>query len=238
MTLDVDERETDPAAPGYGKVGLTGAVLLACLLAAAFGYLADRVAKGDTLAFDQSVLAATMTDGHPLGPAWLQEAGRDVTALGSFSVLGLVTVATVGYLLLVRRRGQAWLMAVAVLGGVGLSSVLKLSFDRPRPDIHGAVRVFTSSFPSGHATVSTVTFLTLGAMLANFGTDRRSKIYVMGVACFLTIVVGLSRLYLGLHYVTDVASGWCVGGAWAILCWAAARHLPRRAYLRGAVTPP
>jgi undecaprenyl-diphosphatase len=119
-------------------------------------------------------------------------------------------------------------MVVAVLGGEILSTILKMAFDRPRPDIPHAARVFTASFPSGHAMLSAVTFLTLGALLTRVNADQRVKTYFMALAVFLTVIVGLSRIYLGVHYPTDVLAGWCVGAAWAILCWSGAYWLQQQ----------
>lgn len=185
--------------------------------------------EGDLVRFDTAVLMAFRTVGNdPIGPAWLQETGRDVTALGSFASLGFLFAATVGYLLLIRRRGLALLMTVAVIGGVALSMALKLGFDRPRPDIPHAARVFTASFPSGHATLSAITFLTLGALLTRATPDRRIRTYVMMLAVILTVAVGISRVYLAVHYPSDVLAGWCIGCAWAALCWTIGLRLQQR----------
>ena len=149
--------------------------------------------------------------------------------MGSLSFLGFLVVAALGYLLLIRKRHLAILMAVSVLGGEIIGTVLKIGFHRPRPELvaHGA-RVFTASFPSGHAMLSAVTFLTIGALLTRVHADRRVKIYFMALAVLLTVAVGLSRVYLGVHYPTDVLAGWCLGAAWAALCWVAALWLQAR----------
>jgi undecaprenyl-diphosphatase len=196
-----------------------------------FGLLAEEVLEGDTSGFDRVVLMALRSGGNPsdpIGPAWLEEMGRDVTALGSFAFLGFVSVAAVGYLLIARRRSFALLVAAAVLGGELISTALKMGFDRPRPDIPHAARVFTASFPSGHAMLAAITFLTLGALLARAQTDPRLKAYFVSISVFLTIVVGLSRIYLGVHYPSDVLAGWCIGSAWALLCWSVALWLEQR----------
>jgi undecaprenyl-diphosphatase len=151
-----------------------------------------------------------------------------VTALGSLVFLSFVSLVTVGYLFLIGKRALALLMIAAVVGGEIFSTVLKNAFDRPRPDILHTVRVFTTSFPSGHAMLSAVTFLTIGALLTRVHDDPRAKTYFMVVAVFLTVVVGLSRIYLGVHYPTDVLAGWCVGSAWAILCWVGTLWLQQR----------
>ncbi|MEP6565081.1 MAG: phosphatase PAP2 family protein, partial [Mesorhizobium sp.] len=149
-------------------------------------------------------------------------------SLGSVVFLGFVLFAAVGYLLMVRKLGPAIFMAISVLGGELLSTILKRSFDRPRPDIPHVVRVFTSSFPSGHAMLSAIVFLTVGGLLAHSTADPRVKTYFMGLAVFLTLVVGASRVYLGVHYPTDVIAGWSVGTGWAILCWVVAMWVGQR----------
>ena len=195
-----------------------------------FGMLADEVVEGDTLAFDRAVLLWFRVPGNiavPIGPLWVQEAVRDVTSLGSFVVLTIVTIVTVVQLLLSGKRGIAVYIGLAVASGTVISTVLKMLFDRPRPDIPGAPHVFTSSFPSGHATVSGVVFLTIAAVLTAATRSKRLKIFYLGVGLFLTLIVGISRIYEGVHYPTDVLAGWMIGSAWAILCWIGAQLLMR-----------
>jgi undecaprenyl-diphosphatase len=146
-----------------------------------------------------------------------------------------MTLAVIGYLLLAGKRNAAIAVFVAVAGGQILSTLLKLGFDRVRPDLvpHGSF-VYTSSFPSGHSMMAAITYLTLGAMLARVQATIRIKIYLLTVAVFLTVLVGVSRVYLGVHWPTDVAAGWAVGAAWALLCSLVMRRLQRR----GKVEPP
>jgi undecaprenyl-diphosphatase len=189
-----------------------------------FGFIAAAVMAGATLKFDRYVMFAFRSSANnfsaPVGPLWVQEMARDVTALGSFSVLGLLLVAVTGYLLLVRKREQALLVLVAVLGGVVVNSLLKLAFGRPRQDLFAAAaRVFTASFPSDHAALSTIAYMTLAALLARTIASRAVRIYLMAVAIALVVLVGASRVYLGVHYPTDILAGWCVGSAWALTCW-------------------
>jgi undecaprenyl-diphosphatase len=160
---------------------------------------------------------------------------RDFTALGGVAVLSLMTFSVIGYLLLARKRYAAAAVFVAVTGGLILSTLLKLGFDRARPDIvpHASL-VYTASFPSGHSMMAAVTYLTLGALLARVEASIRIKIYLLSVAVFLTVLVGVSRVYLGVHWPTDVAAGWTVGAAWALLCSLVMRGLQRR----GKVEPP
>ncbi|MBN9315868.1 MAG: phosphatase PAP2 family protein [Devosia sp.] len=196
---------------------------LAALLLWAFGAVADEVIEGDSLAFDNAVMAFFREAGNPndpWGPPWLEEAMRDITGLGSFTVLGLVLVAVVLHLALSGKGRTALFVGFAVIGGTILSTGLKMVFDRPRPDVAAAARVFTASFPSGHATVSAVVYLTLGLLLAEAISQRRLKVYFIGLGVFLTVIVGVSRVYLGVHYPTDVLAGWSLGTAWALISWA------------------
>ncbi|TPL99624.1 phosphatase PAP2 family protein [Mesorhizobium sp. B2-3-10] len=212
-------------------IWLIASLLVAGGLVLGFSLLAEEVIEGDTSTFDRAVLMAFRSADDPtnlIGPPWLEEMGRDVTALGSVAFLGFVSLAAIGYLLITQKRRYVWLVAAAVAGGEALSTVLKVAFDRQRPDIFHTTRVFTASFPSGHAMLSAVTFLTLGALLARASPDRRVKGYFVGLAVFLTIMVGLSRIYLGVHYPTDVLAGWCEGSAWAILCWSVAHFIEQR----------
>lgn len=208
------------------------ALLLLTGLLLAFAELADEVTDGETHAFDRAVLLALRTSGDsadPVGPAWLEAVFRDITALGGTPVLAIVTLVALGYLLLAGRRATALLVTAAVGGGVLLSNLLKAGFQRPRPDLVAhLVDVSSPSFPSGHAMMSTVTWLTLGALLATVQSTRRMKVYVIAVGASLALLVGASRVYLGVHWPTDVLAGWCIGAAWALGCWLAAGWLRRR----------
>jgi len=105
----------------------------------------------------------------------------------------------------------------------------------PSPDfVAHAARVFTSSFPSGHATLSAITYLTMGALLARLHTSLRIRIYLISVAVFLILLIGMSRVYLSVHYPTDVLGGWCIGAAWAMGCWVLMTWLQQG----GRVEPP
>ena len=224
----------------HGSVGRWAqrefAVLATLALAAAaiwgFAELADDVLEGETHTFDERILLAlrSATDrSDPLGAGWLEELMRDVTALGSTGILTFITLAVAGFLALERKSHAALFVVVAVGGGMLLSTLLKIGFDRPRPDLvpHGAI-VYTASFPSGHSMLSAVAYLTLGALLARVQPRRLLKLYLLGLAILLTVAVGASRVYLGVHWPTDVLAGWAIGAAWALLCWAAALWLQRR----------
>ncbi|RRH95085.1 phosphatase PAP2 family protein [Mesorhizobium tamadayense] len=183
-------------------------------------------------AFDTEILLAfrhASQPDSPIGPPWLQGAMRDITSLGSSAVLVLITTATIVYFLLMRRPATALFVFVSVAGGQVVSSLLKHEVDRPRPGLVSHLVNETSfSFPSGHAMLSAVTYLTLGSLAARFLPNRRTKIFVLGLAVLITVLVGTSRVYLGVHWPSDVLAGWCAGFAWAMLCWLAARLLQRR----------
>jgi undecaprenyl-diphosphatase len=211
-------------------------VLLALAIVVAsiwlFADLADDVLGGDTSRFDESVLLMLRRaddPATPIGPSWLAEAGRDITAIGGTAVLVLMITAVSGYLWLVRKHGAMWLVLASTIGGLLLSSLLKYFFARPRPDVVPHLAdVHTASFPSGHSMMSAVVYLTLGALLARLVARPLVKLYFLGVACLLTGLVGASRVYLGVHYPTDVLAGWLAGLVWATLCWLVARWLQNR----------
>jgi undecaprenyl-diphosphatase len=185
-------------------------------------------------AFDTRILLAFRAPGNlndPVGPLWLEEAMRDLTALGSTSVLVFIVVSVFFYLLIARKSAAALFVLVAVAGGQLLSSLLKLGVDRPRPElVSHLAEVYTLSFPSGHAMLSAVTYLTLGSLLAHVLERRILKIYVLGVAVLATLLVGISRVYLGVHWPSDVLDGWCAGSAWAMLCWLVSRWALQRGF--------
>ena len=196
-----------------------------------FALLADEVLEGGTQAFDQKLLLAFRHgDTHTLlGPPPVQEAARDLTALGGVAVLGLVTIVAVGFLALDGKTHMALFVCGSVLGGQAAVTILKDVFQRPRPDlVPYAMYVSGASFPSGHSMMSAVTYLTLGALLARSQERTRLKAYFLLLAMFLTFVVGITRVYLGVHWPTDVLAGWMAGAVWALLCWLAARWLQTR----------
>lgn len=199
--------------------------------------IADEVAEGDTHAVDKTVLLslrAPDNPAQPLGPPWVEETARDITALGSFSVLGLLTLTACGYLFIQRRHRMALLVVVAIGGGMAISAVLKTLFDRPRPDLVPHEAMYTTSFPSQHSMLSAIVYLTLAALLARVQPTAALRAYLLVIAVFLAVIIGISRVYLGVHWPSDVLAGWAAGGAWACLCWLVARRLQRRGEVEGA----
>lgn len=185
-----------------------------------FAALVDEVAEGGTGRIDRLILLAFRVPGHPdiaIGPRWVQEAARDVTALGGFTVLALVTLMATAMLLIHARRRQALVFATTVALAQALSAVLKTWIDRPRPTLveHLDV-VYSSSFPSGHAMMTPAVYLTLAGILAAGERRRSEKLLLLGGAALLTVAVGVSRVYLGVHWPTDVLGGWTLGAAMAL----------------------
>jgi undecaprenyl-diphosphatase len=178
---------------------------------------------------DREILLALRTAGDlhdPIGPYWLQRAAFDITSLGSHTVLTLLVVTIAGFLLVNHRRAWAGLVVFGSLGSMLLSWGLKALFARERPDVVAhLVDVHSPSFPSGHALLSAAIYLTLGALLARAFPQAALRRYVMATAVTLTLLIGLSRIYLGVHWPTDVLAGWCIGALWAWGCWLLAKRL-------------
>ncbi|WGF87779.1 phosphatase PAP2 family protein [Marinivivus vitaminiproducens] len=204
-------------------------LLLLCglaLLLLTFMQLADAVTEGDAHVIDTWLLHRLEVAADAPPPVWLLEFVRDVTALGSVGIISMITTAAVGFLLLQGKRGSALLIVVAVIGGLIAGTLLKIGFDRPRPDFQSTVvRVMTASFPSGHAMNSATAYLTLGVLLARTQRRLRLRIYLVAVAIAMTVMVGYSRVYLGVHWPSDVLAGWAIGSAWAMFCWLVATIL-------------
>jgi undecaprenyl-diphosphatase len=222
------------------------AVLVAALaiLLALFGFvkIAEEVHEGDMQEFDGWVLRLFRDPANPevpIGPAWMVEAATDVTALGSRTLMLVTVLSAAGYLAIEGKYGAMWLVGIAAGGGGMLTVGMKQLFGRARPDVvPHLVEVLSPSFPSGHSMLVAVVYLTLGALLARFAARRRTKTYLLGVAMLLTVVVGLSRVYLGVHYPTDVLAGWCAGLVWALGCWMIARYLQYRGAVEAPPEPP
>lgn len=203
----------------------------------AFVLIAGEVTEGDTHALDIRIvkLFRSADDTSQLrGPAWVGESARDITALGGYPVLIMMTLGVTGFLALSGRHRTARFVLTAVFSGWLLSILLKRTFDRPRPDIVPHLSfAYSSSFPSGHSLMSAVVYLTMGSLLTNVVDSTRLKCYFLAGATLLTVLVGLSRLWMGVHYPSDVLAGWCVGLAWAELCWLVHNRLIRRWAGRG-----
>lgn len=195
----------------------------------AFIEILDEVVEGETRSIDEAILLGFRVPGNPadpIGEPWFEEAMRDITALGSAPTLVIAVLAVVGFLMLSKAWRPAIFTLVASGGGLIVSSLLKYTVDRPRPDLvpHGNL-IYTTSFPSGHSMMSAVVYLTLAALVARLIERRRLKGYALGVAMILTLLIGVSRIYLGVHWPSDVMAGWAAGAVWALGCWLIARWI-------------
>lgn len=194
--------------------------------------LADGVLDGRTQQVDESILMA-LREGNdannPLGPAWLEEMMRDFTALGGTGILTLIVIVVTFYYLIQGRYKEALVLVTAVVGAYLLSYFFKGLFDRPRPEfVPIGDYAYTASFPSGHALLSAATYLTMGTIIAQIMPRNRLKAFVLLIAFFVMTIVGFSRMYLGVHYPTDVLAGWAIGTVWAMICWLVVRFLRRK----------
>lgn len=197
-----------------------------------FGVLTGFVVTGRTQTFDEQMLLALRRaedPAVPIGPRWGRVIATEITALGSVPVLITIIAAVAGYLALERRFAMAGAVLLASFGGMILNALLKDLFRRPRPTVVPALAtVDSSSFPSGHAMTAAVVYLTLGALLARTTTRRRLRLYYVGLALAVSAVVGATRLYLGVHYPTDVLAGLAAGVLWALACELVVHRMQRR----------
>lgn len=203
-----------------------------------FMELADEILEGEGLHYDETLFLALRSaadTNDPIGPPWLEEAAIELTALGGYPVIILMTLVVAGYLGVVAQRGAAIYVILSVAGGSLLSAVLKEFFNRPRPDfVEQLDAVHTASFPSGHAMVGTVTYLTLGALIIRFARTRGETIYVLCVVAFIAALVGLTRVYTGVHWPSDVLAGWALGISWAAFVWCVIGVIQYRTHIRSA----
>jgi undecaprenyl-diphosphatase len=213
-------------------IGAIGILLLVVI----FMKLASEVFEGETQSFDKKILLALRNPANlsqPIGPRWMVSAALDITSLGSATVLGLTVFFVAGFLVLQGLWRRALFVMAASFGGWFLNGALKQLFQRPRPDVVPHLReAMSMSFPSGHALQSAVVYLTLGALSMRIAQRRLTKVYCITVAMFATALVGASRIYLGVHYPTDVLAGWLLGLSWALLCWMVERSLERQVGLK------
>ncbi len=224
-------------AVGVFRANLDAVVLagLAVVLLSGWVFveIADEVIEGEADKWDRLILESLggRADGwDPIGPAWLEDFWRDITALGSGGVTVLITGAAGVYFVLRGRYGLLYLTVGTYAGAGLLTWVLKLLFGRPRPEtMTELARATSGSFPSGHSLVAMVVYLTLGVLLASSDSRLRFKLYYVLLALTVVFLVGVSRAYLGVHYPTDILAGWSLGLVWAVVCWIILYKLNKRA---------
>jgi undecaprenyl-diphosphatase len=218
------------------KIIIAVGALLFVMAVWVFAELVDDAPEGDYLDLETKIMRSFRNPddiSRGFGPPEVTLAMRDITALGSVTVLTIMVLLVLGFLLLKRRYRAAALIFAATIGGTIFGTLAKTVIARDRPQIvPHLTEVSSKSFPSGHSMMSSVVYLTLGALLAQTAVRRREKVYVITAAALLTVMIGVTRVYLGVHYPTDVVAGWSAGVAWALLCWAIAWWLQRRGQLR------
>lgn len=212
------------------------ALLIVVLGTWGFVTLSSQVMTGSTQEFDRWAVQSfrqAVIDHTRIDPAILDQSFLDISALGGPTVLVMMTAAIIGFLLWDRRYNAMLLMTMATVGGALLAYLLKEAIGRPRPEVPHLAIVAMSSFPSGHSMLSAIVYPTLGTLMARVVPRKRLKIYFMLVALTLSGLIGVSRVYLGVHYPTDVLAGWAAGLAWAALCWTVTKYLQRRGAVEG-----
>lgn len=217
-----------------GNVHRLPVVLVATLTLGVYVFieLAEEMAEGEIRRIDEMLFLSLRVAGDPsipLGPAWLQETAVEITAIGGYPLIILTLGAVAGFFIVTRRYGAAAYAVLAVGSGALLTQTLKQYYGRPRPDLVDHLdTVHTLSFPSGHALVTTVAYLTMASLVIGFLNARRARIYVLSVAIFVAFIVGISRVYVGVHWPSDVAAGWALGAAWASLSWLILHFITQR----------
>ena len=209
------EPETRGFLEGAGRLAL---LLYALFFALAFLVAGPRARPG--FAPEQWLLLGLRDSADPaqlIGPAWLAGAMRDITALGSTSVLALLSLLALALLIADGRRRAALLFAATAIGGLVLETVVKALVDRPRPAlVPHLVDVGTASFPSGHAMMSAVILIALVLLVRDLGARPALFRTALSGASILVVLVGASRVALGVHWPSDVAAGWVLGTAWVL----------------------
>ncbi|WP_156313557.1 phosphatase PAP2 family protein [Erythrobacter sp. SG61-1L] len=211
------------AQPRDNHLHLKAAPIFAgvAVLLSTFAGLAHEVTEDEPLGFDRAIITALRSPPDyavPVGPHWFNTAMVDLTALGGVTVLTLAVILSTALLLLHRRWRMAGLLVCATVSGALAGTALKHLFARPRPDVvNHLVEVNSLSFPSGHAMNSAIVFLTLGAIVSRNYRERSTRMFILICAVGMTLIIGFSRIYLGVHWPSDVLAGWSIGGAWALL---------------------
>jgi undecaprenyl-diphosphatase len=234
---DTDRIEQVTAPARRGGWAWPALALFAVSLVLLGVHLADELIEGEAFSFDTRLLLALRVPGHPqtpIGPSWLLQSAVDISALGGYTLMWLFGVAGLAWLLMRHKRSEAAGIAASLIGSSVIDGWLKHLIARPRPElVPHLVQVTNASFPSGHAMVSSAVYLTLALMLAE-GVEidgwrgRAARVAVVAFFSALAVLIGMSRVYLGVHWPSDVLAGWCFGTAWALLVWMGDRWLARR----------
>jgi len=205
--------------PPWLMIG-AGALAAGILL---LGLVGDAFEDGLQLGFDRTILLwmrhGTM-HGTPIGPAWLKLAMIDITAIGGATVLPVIITITVGFLAVRRLWLTMWLVLGGTISGSIAVTIVKALFARARPELTDhLVQVSSASFPSGHAANSAIVYLTIATLIVQIVEGRAARLYILLTAALLVTIIGVSRVYLGVHWPSDVLAGWSFGTLWALAWW-------------------
>ena len=186
----------------------------------AFLRVAGEFREGELTAFDTWVLLRLRHPNNPhqaIGPIWLTDGMRDITSLGSVTVLFFITAVAALILYFHNKKPHAAVLGAAVLLSQLSGDVLKNFYGRVRPAfaVYGTPPV-SLSFPSGHSTTATTAYFLLATIAAGLETRTAVRILYFAIAALLALSIGFSRVFLGVHWPSDVMAGWCVGGFWAL----------------------
>ncbi len=203
---------------------LVGGIIVAAIGTFLFAELAEHVMTGSTQAFDEAALR-WIKDYHSPG---LDEAMLEITALGTGTVVIMIVCVSGLFLSLTHHKYSALLLLVATVGGMLLDTVLKLRFDRPRPHVFTwGTQAAMSSFPSGHAMSATIVYSTVAYLAARLQKRLWARWATMLLAAVIIVMIAMSRIYLGVHYPSDVLAGAIVGLSWAAFCMATLETIQR-----------
>lgn len=208
-----------------GGLLLVVGLLLSVLALLGLSELVDEVLDGETLRADEAALhwlAGFVTDRRDVR-------ALELTSLGSGTVVLTISVISAALLALQGVRHYALLIVVAVSGGWLLSPVLKAFFDRDRPQVVDwrVAHAGQASFPSGHAMMGMVLYVVLAFVVHRIGNRPWVSALAIAIAALLVTLIGITRVYLGVHYPSDVLAGYAVGFSWAMFCAAGVEMMRR-----------
>ena len=207
------------AGNAYAVFGifLVSGTAIAVVFTWAFSALAEHVRKGSTQPFDDAIMR--WVGAHQT--AWLESVMLEITALGTGTVVGMIVLIAGLFLWLNHHRHSAVLLIVATLGGMVLDNLLKIGFNRPRPQIfEWGTHAVSSSFPSGHAMSSVIVYGTVAYLAARLQRNVHARVLTFVIATIIIVMISTSRVYLGVHYPSDILAGFLIGTAWAGFCMA------------------
>ena len=223
----MEEADASARLPWLLVAGAGVAAALMLLL-----WLGWEIGEGEGFAFEPAIMLAMRVAGHPdqpVGPAWLPSMIRDITALGSTVVLTLWVAMAASFLWLRGLKQSMLLLLMATIGGSVMVTLIKALVGRARPDVIGRLMVETSnSFPSGHAALSAIVYLSIAALFWPLMRRSRERVWLLAAMMLLVGAIGVSRVYLGVHWPSDVLAGWIFGSLWALAWWRIELRVIRR----------